>query len=368
MKSASFLLAFAVLGSLALFSCRQDGKSGGYQVVQGQTMGTYYRVTYRDSLGRDFSRPVDSLLLAVNQEISTYIPEATISRFNRSDSTFSLELSFDAYAACAEDPKACIAVPNRHFYANYLAAKVAHFLTGKAFDPTIMPLVNYWGFGYEPHVAVQRTDSVRVDSLRRFVGLDKISLYDRNGTAVMRKAAPGVQLDFGGTGQGYGIDVVAELLELHGIRDYLVDIGGECRARGRNPSGEWWTIGINTPRPDAPTTEFTQLVRLKDQSVSTSGNYRNFYEVDNRRYSHFISPFTGFPEQSNLLSVSVFGRDCLMPDALGTGLMVMGLDSAYALVNRLEGIEALFIYSDEAGHLQTRHTTGLASALVAASD
>lgn len=368
MKTKAVLPGTALLFLLSLLSCGKEAGSGGYQVVQGETMGTYYRVTYRDSLGRDFSRPVDSLLLAVNQEISTYIPAATVSRFNRADSIFPLELSLDAYAACAADPKACISVPNRHFYANYLAAKVAYFLTGKAFDPTIMPLVNYWGFGYEPHVAVQQVDSIRVDSLRRFVGLDKVSLYDRNGTAVLRKTAPGVQLDFGGTGQGYGIDVVAELLELHGIRDYLVDIGGECRARGRNPSGEWWTIGINTPRPDAPTSEFTRMVRLVDQSVSTSGNYRNFYEVGNRRYSHFISPFTGFPEQGDLLSVSVFGRDCLMPDALGTGMMVMGIDSAYALATRLEGIEALFIYSDADGKLQTRHTPGLASALLAPSE
>jgi FAD:protein FMN transferase len=354
MKNTFLLLLFI----LSLAACTSE-KQPDYLVAEGKTMGTYYKVTYQDSLQRDLFGPIDSLLKVVNDEISTYIPTSTISQFNQADSTFDLGVAFDLYADCVANKRLCGKVKNRHFYDNYLAAKVANQRTQLAFDPTIMPLVNYWGFGYTPHKAVEKVDSLKVDSLLQYVGFHKVELLDRNGKAVLKKSSPGVQLDFGGTGQGYGIDVVAELLELHGIKNYLVDIGGECRARGKNPKGEWWTIGINTPKSDAAVTDFTQVIQLENLSVSTSGNYRNFHEVDGQKYSHFISPVTGFPEKSTLLSASVFGKDCLTPDALATGFMVMGLDRAYTLASQLEGIEALFIYSDENGELQMKYTPGV---------
>ncbi len=361
---SSILLFLCVL---LLNSCQSEQGSEGkssYLVAEGKTMGTYYRVTYYDSLQRDFSRPIDSLLVAVNEEISTYIPTSTISRFNQSEKGIDLGLYYKQYAECIEDIRYCGAIENKHFLANFLAARVAWARTNGAFDPTIMPLVNYWGFGYTPKRPVTQADSLVVDSLLQYVGLDKVQLHTEDGTVKLTKSLPGVQLDFGGTGQGYGIDAVAEWLEWQGIHHYLVDIGGECRARGVNPHGKPWTIGINTPKPEAGVDEFTRVVQLTDMSVSTSGNYRNFYEVNGQKYSHFISPFTGFPEKSNLLSATVFGRDCLMPDAYATAFMVMGLDKAWELVNGLEGIEALFIYADEKGDLQVKYTAGVAKMLV----
>ena len=316
-------LFFALM--LLLTACKTE-KNTEYLAIQGETMGTYYKVTYLDSLGRDFKKPVDSLLEVVNNEISTYIPSSTVSQFNKADSTFETGMLFAAYADCAADVRKCGAVKNRHFYANFLIAQVSYQVTQKAFDPTIMPLVNYWGFGYTPHKPVEKVDSLQVDSLLQYVGFGKVEVLDQDGYAVLKKSAPGVQLDFGGTGQGYGIDVIAELLEINGIKNYLVDVGGECRARGKNPDGEWWTIGINTPRPEAELTEFTRIIQLENKSVSTSGNYRNFYEVNGGKYSHFIDPRTGFPEKSTLLSASVFSRNCLEPDAFATGFMVLGLD------------------------------------------
>jgi thiamine biosynthesis lipoprotein len=236
---------------------------------------------------------------------------------------------------------------------------MAYERTQQAFDPTIMPLVNYWGFGYTPHKAVEKVDSLMVDSLMRYVGFEKLEIGENNGLVVLKKSIPGVQLDFGGTGQGYGIDIVAEFLELRGINNYLVDIGGESRARGKNPNGAWWTIGINTPKPEADVSDFTRIVQLENMSVSTSGNYRNFHELDGQKYSHFISPITGFPEKSTLLSVSVFGKDCLTPDALATGFMVLGLEISFTLAAQLDGIEALFIYSDSQGELQYKYTPGV---------
>lgn len=355
-----FLLV--IPGFLFFAACTE--KEPVYLAAEGQTMGTYYRVTYLDSLQRDFSQPIDSLLKVVNNEISTYIPTSTISKFNQADSLLELGMFFGDYANCKADIGQCGKVKNLHFYANYVAAKVAHQRTSQAFDPTIMPLVNYWGFGYTPHKAVEKVDSVAIDSLLQFVGFDKIDILDKNGYAVIKKENPGIQLDFGGTGQGYGIDVVAEFLELFGIHNYLVDIGGECRARGKNASGGWWTIGVNTPKSEAELTDFTRVVELQNMSVSTSGNYRNFHELDGGKYSHFINPATGFPEKSTLLSVSVFGKDCLTPDALATGFMVMGLEKAYALASQLSDIEALFIYSDEKGDLQVKYTPGAAQFFV----
>ena len=139
-----------------------------------------------------------------------------------------------------------------------------------------------------------------------YVGFDKVEMFDKDGFAALRKSSPEVKIDFGGTGQGYGIDEVGIFLETKGIENYLVDIGGECRARGKNPNNDWWTIGINTPKSDAAVTDFTRMVKLEILSVSTSGNYRNFHEVDGKKYSHFISPISGFPEKSNLLSASCF--------------------------------------------------------------
>lgn len=347
-----------------LSACGADETPTDYLFAEGKTMGTYYKVTYRDSLHRDFARPIDSLLKQVNAEISTYEPESTISRFNRATEPFALRLNFKDYAECVGDHRYCRKVMNRHFYENFRAAKVAYERTKHAFDPTVMSLVNYWGFGYTPHQAVTQVDSLKIDSLMQYVGFEKVQLEDANGSAVLRKSSPSVQLDFGGTGQGYGIDAVSEFLEINGITDYLTDIGGECRARGKNPNGEWWTIGINTPKTEAAITDFTRIVQLPNMSVSTSGNYRNFHELDGQKYSHFISPVTGFPEKSTLLSASVFGEDCTFPDALATGFMVMGLDEAFSLASQLEGIEALFIYSDDDGNLQVKYTPGVEGLLM----
>jgi thiamine biosynthesis lipoprotein len=258
----------------------------------------------------------------------------------------------------------CNVVQNKHIYENFRIAKVAHQRTRRAFDPTVMSLVNYWGFGYAPKKAVTTVDSLKIDSLMNYVGFEKVDIIDKNGFAVLRKTSPEVKIDFGGTGQGYGIDEVGIFLELKGIKNYLVDIGGECRARGKNPNGDWWTIGINTPKSDAAVTDFTRIVKLKNLSVSTSGNYRNFYEVEGKKYSHFISPITGFPEKSTLLSASVFGEDCTFPDAMATGFMVLGLDESYDLAEKLDEIEALFIYADEKGELQVKYTPGVEAYLL----
>ena len=175
----------------------------------------------------------------------------------------------------------------------------------------------------------------------------------------MVKTAPGVQLDFSALAKGYGVDEVARLLAGQGIQHYMVEIGGEVTAQGQSPRGDDWKIGINLPREDASMQDIQTAVPLHDQALATSGNYRNFYEVDGAKYSHTISPFTGFPERSTLLSASVFAPDCMTADAYATAFMAMGLEKAFVLASRLPGIEGYFLFNQEDGTLGVRYTEGL---------
>ncbi len=334
-----------------LQSCRQEKPSTDqdYLVVEGKTMGTYYRVVYDDTLKRDLNPPIENLLEEINNEVSTYIDSSIISRFNHS--TEGIDLGGNEGAG----------ENSAHFQANLAACREAFEKSGGAFDPTVMPLVNYWGFGYTGKNPVLKVDSVKIDSLRAFVGFDKVELAVEEDRLLIKKKFPGVELDFGGCAQGYAIDAIGRYLESLNIKNYLVDIGGEARGRGRNPQGEPWKIGINRPVEGAEKTDIEAVIPLDNLSVSTSGNYQNFYEADGVKYSHTINPFTGFPERSRLLSASVFSKDCTAADTYATAFMVLGLEKATALAEKLPGIEAFFIYSGPDGELLESYTSGLKS-------
>jgi FAD:protein FMN transferase len=323
-----------------------------YLTLEGQTMGTYYRVTYGDAQQRDFQGSIDSLLQAINLEVSTYIPEATISRFNQA------EVSFDLRT----DPRSgeAGAYANRHFLPNFLKAKEVYAQTEGYFDPTVMPLVNYWGFGYTPKKPVEQADSAKVQELLLLVGFGQVELLVQGEDTLLQKARPGVQLDFSAIAKGYGVDEVGRFLAAQGIENFLVDIGGEALSRGRSPRGDAWRIGINRPQEDAAVDEIQVAVPLDNRAIATSGNYRNFYEVDGLKYSHTINPKTGFPERNTLLSASVFAPDCMTADAFATAFMTMGLERAFALANQLPDIEAYFIYGLPDGGMATRYTPALA--------
>ena len=313
-----------------------------YQVLEGETMGTYYRFTYYDEQKRDFQAELDQLLKEVNQEVSTYIKSSTISRFNQAETELVLGLD------------------ETHFITNLEVAKSVYGKTNGAFDPTIMPLVNYWGFGYSEKKRVSTVDSLVVDSLMNFVGLDKVN-YERTPQVKLQKVRPGVQLDFSGCAKGYGVDAIGFFLEAKGIHNYLVDIGGEIRARGENPKGNIWNIGINVPREGAAFDEIQTAAPVKNRSVATSGNYRNYYEVEGTKYSHTISPYHGFPERNTLLSASVFAENCVMADAYATAFMVLGIEKAFPLAQQLPDIEAYFITGNPDGTMSVSYTDGLKS-------
>lgn len=310
-------------------------------------MGTYYRVTYLGTDNAISQRNTDSLLVALNLEVSTYIPDALISRFNHGDLP----------AIDAETLQAAT-----HFLANLELSLAIAEQTKGYFNPTIMPLVNYWGFGYTPKKPVSSIDSVKVDSLMQFVGLDKID-YDPRilspSSIQLDKVSPSTQLDFSAIAKGYGVDLLATFLKQQGIQNFLVDIGGEARAEGFKDFAKTpWRIGIAVPRENASPTDMQAAVPLQNAAIATSGNYRNYYESNGQKFSHTINPFTGYPERSELLSASILAADCATADALATASMVAGLDQAHNMIEAIPDVEGYFIYGDETGEMQVRMTNG----------
>lgn len=340
-----YKICFFSLASLTFFLVGCDTHkttTPSYQTIQGEAQGSYYRITYADSLNRNLTIDVEQILDAMNLEVSTYVDSSWISRFNRTTGT-----------------DFTIPVSAKYFIDNYMKSREVYRESDGSFDPTVMPLVSYWGFGVKPK-EVRGVDSLKVDSLRRYVGLTKLMLIPKGqDSVVFRKELPGVQLDFNAIAQGYTVDVVAQMLEEKGIAHYLVDIGGEVRAKGLNTRGKLWTIGINTPSEDGKTDQIFASVPLQNRALATSGNYRKFYEVDGVKFSHTINPKTGFPERNALLSASVFAPDAMTADAYATACMVLGPEKGMAMIERLEDLEAYFIIGNPDGSMGVRYSSGL---------
>lgn len=332
--------------SIFSMSCNTDvGQSSKtYLSLQGKTMGTYYNITYSDAGEKNYQPQIDSLLEALNKQVSTYIPSSLISTFNQ-----------------AEDSLVLSEIEQKdHFLENLSVASEIYTLSEGAFDPTVMPLVNYWGFGVEERRPVTSVDSALIDSLKMLVGFNKVILIGgENDRLVLKKTKPGVQLDFSALAKGYGVDAIGRLLESKGVKDYLVEIGGEVGARGVNKQGEKWTIGVNQPSETSQLTDFVAVLSLDNQGMATSGNYRNFYEVNGVKYSHTINPKTGFPERNTLLSATIIAQNCMYADALATACMVMGTDAAFNWIQELQDVEAYLIYGEEDGGMGEKYTEGL---------
>lgn len=304
--------------------------------IEGETMATTYHITYFDESRRNFKVSIDSLLVLVNRSINTYDPASEISEFNNSTKGVVFRLPY--------------LKPPLETAAAVFAA------SGGAFDPTVMPLVNAWGFGPATR---ELPDSADIDSLLDFVGFEKI----RFNADSLRKLDTRTQLDFGGIGQGYGADVVADFLRSKGVTDMFVELGGEGMAVGINlQSGEPWKIGILDPRSTMENQFFKAIVHLSDRSFTTSGNYFNYREVDGQKFSHTIDPQTGYPANQAILSASVFAADCRTADAWGTAFMVMGHERAIEVLKANPELDAFLIYSTPDG-IATFATDGISGNL-----
>ena len=333
---------------LLIGSCQApppDEKVRNYQELFGKTMGTTYSIKYYDQQERNLQALIDSTLYLYNLEVSTYLPKSTISRFNQSERGVSL-----AYQAAPE-----VTANNQLFVANFIRSKEISEQTAAAFQPTIMPLVNYWGFGYTEKRAVTSVDSLVVDTLLSYIGLDKIKLTEDS----LIKLNPAVQLDFSGIAKGYGADLIAELFKARGITDYFIEIGGDVLANGLSPRSDDWVFGITVPKPEAGLMQFMTTAPLKNRAVATSGNYRNYFEVEGEKYGHTINPYNGFPEKNSLLSVSAFAKDGASADAFATACMVMGYEKASQLAESNPELEAYFIVGTPDGSMKTYFSSGL---------
>ncbi len=300
--------------------------------LQGKTMGTTYSIIHEPSKF-DVQKGVDSLLVDVNMAVSTYIPESVISRFNQTGQILT------------SDP---------HFIVNTILSAEVFETTEGAFDPTVGPLVNAWGFGWEGRKP-EPPERGEIDSLLTLVGFDKLTISGTDSIAV--SAPPGMKLDYSAVAKGYGVDAIALYLESMGIRQYFVEIGGEARVRGNSERGEPWKVGINTPVEGASVNELYARIALSDMSMATSGNYRNYYTVDGLKVWHTINPATGEPEANPVLSATVLHPDCAMADALATACMVKGVESIN-MIERVGDAELYLITIDEKGELSAQYTPG----------
>ena len=216
--------------------------------------------------------------------------------------------------------------------------------TNGAFDITVAPLVNAWGFGFKNGIQPNRH---QVDSLRRLIGYEKVALKD--GRIV--KQVPGMMLDCSAIAKGFGSDVVAHFLQQQGVKNFMVEIGGEVVTRGVNPQRLPWKIGVTKPTDDTLSVngEIQSILNVTDMAMATSGNYRNFYYKGGKKYAHTIDPKTGYPVQHSLLSATVLAKDCATADAYATSFMVLGIDGAKQVLERHPELMAYFIYSDAKG-------------------
>ena len=312
-------LLIAIVMAALLASCSLPTRGPQMITIRGVVFGTYYSIIYYDDENRVLQEQTDSLFSDFNSSLSFYDQESLLSRINRNE------------AHHADDYMKVV----------FRRAQEISEETDGAFDATVFPLVNAWGFGFSEKE--EMTQEI-VDSILEFVGFDKVRM--ENGR--IEKDDPRVQLDFNAIAKGYAADVVGAFLESLGINTYMVEIGGDLFARGIKPDDSKWRIGLEMPAPDMHASqEWMYFVEIEDTGLATSGDYRRYHEVDGRRYSHTINPKTGYPVDHQLLSASVFAVDAMSADAYATAIMVMGLDDAVHFVESRDDLEAYLVFAED---------------------
>ncbi len=315
---------FAVL-LLLFLSC--ESPKNNLNIIEGNAIGTTFTVRYLAAGSNNYEFKIDSLIAAINKSASTYIPTSDLSKINKGDTTVFADANLQEV---------------------FIKSEKIYKETEGAFDPSVGILVNAWGFG--PEKPIEDLDSLKVQELLKFVGFDKVKL--ENGK--IKKLYPEIYLDFNAIAKGYLVDMLSRMFEKDGVANYMVEIGGEIRARGQNEKGLPWKIAIENPNADG-TRSFATVIELKDESIATSGNYRKFkVKEDGTKYVHTINPKTGFAKESDLLSASVISKsDCADVDAYATAFMEMGFEKSKAFLKNHPELEAFLIYVNEKGEMQT---------------
>jgi thiamine biosynthesis lipoprotein len=300
-------------------------KDKEYQHRDGFIFGTVYSVTYSNPESKDLSAAITRALDDVNNSLSMFNKQSTIAKVNNNEVVQLDSLFLTVWNVGQEVSRS----------------------TDGAFDMTVAPLVDLWGFGLKNREIV--TDA-EVDSLRQYVGYDLVQLED----GLLRKTYPQMRIDAGAIAKGYACDVVADTLEAYGCTDFCIEIGGELVVKGLNSKGVNWHIAINKPVEDSTcvNSEIQEVVELTNCGMATSGNYRNYYELDGKRYSHTIDPRSGYPVRHNLLSATIVAPDCMTADAWATACMVAGLDKAKEWIEANDDLKGYLIY-EENGEILT---------------
>ena len=329
---------WVLLLSMILQSCQGQGQAGetGMQKLSGATMGTTWHLTYEGATVDVTQKQIDEVLESINLAASTYIPESIISRLNKGE----------IVDIGQEDPNQI-----EFFRYNIEICDSVWQWSNGFFDPTVMPLVNYWGFGYTGHRPIEEVDSAYIDSLLRYVGYDQVA--DRFGGDIW-VLPDGFQLDFSAVAKGAASDWIGKFLEDQGITNYLIEIGGEIVAKGPGRAGDGWVVGISKPEINAPTRDLIEYLAMKDRGLATSGNYRNYYESQGRIITHTINPKTGYSEERRILSATIVAQNCALADALATAIMALGIVDGKAVIEQIPEIEAYLVYKKEDGGTDVR--------------
>jgi thiamine biosynthesis lipoprotein len=342
-----------------LFGCREDilkpikiiaglliilffttGCNGKKEVLlSGKTMGTTYHITILTGYFQnsdDLKDKIDHRLKEINQSMSTYIGDSEISRFNASRKNGErIKVSADFLAVMA-------------------VAEKIYQLTGGAWDPTVGPLVNLWGFGS----AGEKNRVPRKDEIQARLPEIGFKHIDITAQGFLVKKKPDISLDLNSIAKGFAVDAVSDLIRKQDLENYLVEIGGEIYASGLRTDGKPWRVGINRPQIDAPFNQVYKVVLLRNQAFATSGDYRNFFILNGKRYSHVIDPRTGYPVANGVVSVSILADTCTFADGLATAIMVLGPESGLELVNRIDNVECLIVVEEKSGALKDYFSSG----------
>lgn len=318
---------------LCFASC---GRQSHKIVLQGLAQGSYYAVTYYDAENRNFQPEIDSIFHAVDMSVNLWVDCSIISKVNRNE-----DVTLDSI-----------------FLDNFRIAMETARLSDGYFDPTISPIVAAWGFSYKSGDSI--TPQL-IDSLKQLVDYRKIRI--ENGMVV--KENPNMKLDFNAIAQGYTSDLIALFLESRGIKNYLVDTGGEIMARGSKSNGQPWIVGIEKPAENWDSEQVVQTrITLCDKGLVTSGSTRKYTERNGRRYSHCIDPKTGYPVEHNVLSATVLAENSVWADALASICMVMGMEKSLPLIESMDGVEAYYIFVNDQNELETFATEGFRELII----
>ncbi len=324
---------------ILMVSCKNERPQKSF--FQGQAFGTTFSIQVYSINEIDFEKGIDSVLSNVNNSVSTYIPESDISKINNGNTAI---------------------IVDNIFIDNFNISGEVYEITGGFFDPTIGVLRNAYGFGDTN--PIQEIDSLALDSMMKFVGFNKVKLTPENK---IEKLYPEIYIDFNAVAKGYGIDLIGSYLDSKGVGNYLIELGGEILAKGKNvEKNKSWLVGIENVNLSLDDKSYSSIIALENIAMATSGNYRKFRidSLTGKKYVHTLNPITGSAAKSDITSATVLAPTCALADAYATAFMALGLEKSKAILKKINEIDVYFTYNDQNNEEQVFATEGLKNRLL----